>query len=137
MGPIVIELAGEPRGKGRPRFVRATGHAFTPAATRSYESALRLAGQQVMNGANPLDGPLAVEVLAWMTVPASWSKRKRDAALNGAVKPTGRPDVDNLLKVLDSLNTVVWRDDRQIVWCSVAKMYASRPCLQIKVEAAP
>jgi len=27
-GAIVIELPGEPRGKGRPRFARHTGHAY-------------------------------------------------------------------------------------------------------------
>ena len=36
MSPIVIEIAGEPRGKGRPRFARS-GHTYTPAATRAYE----------------------------------------------------------------------------------------------------
>lgn len=33
---ITIRLAGAAQGKGRPRFARKTGHAFTPAKTRGY-----------------------------------------------------------------------------------------------------
>lgn len=136
MTPIVIELAGEPKGKGRPRFVRSTGHAYTPAQTRSYESMLRLAAQEVMAGRIPLDGPLEVDVVARMPIPVSWSKRKRADAITGTVRPTSRPDCDNLVKMLDSFNEVVWRDDRQVVWCRVAKIYSEKPCLRIEVRAA-
>ncbi len=31
MPPVItLVLAGAPKGKGRPRFSKATGHAFTP-----------------------------------------------------------------------------------------------------------
>lgn len=136
MTPIVIELAGEPKGKGRPRFVRSTGHAYTPAQTRSYESMLRMAAQDVMAGRIPIDGPLEVEVLARMPIPASWSMIKRSHAIQGKIKPTSRPDVDNLVKMLDSFNEVVWRDDKQVVSCRVAKIYSEKPCLRIEVRAA-
>lgn len=136
MTPIVIELAGEPKGKGRPRFVRSTGHAYTPAQTRSYESMLRLAAQEAMAGRIPIDGPVEVEVLACMPIPVSWSKRKRSDAIAGTVKPTSRPDVDNLVKMLDAFNEVVWRDDKQVVWCRVAKVYSEKPRLRIDVRAA-
>jgi Holliday junction resolvase RusA-like endonuclease len=134
--PIVIELAGEPQGKGRPRFVRSTGHAFTPAATRKYESALRLAAQGVMAGRTPIEGAVDVEVLACMPIPTSWSKGKRASAITGAVKPTSRPDVDNLVKVLDAFNEIVWRDDKQVVSCRVAKVYSEKPCLRVEIRAA-
>lgn len=135
-GPIVIELSGEPKGKARPRFVRATGAAFTPAETRRYESALRFAGQEAMGSRPPADGALVVSVLAVFPIPASWSRKKRADATDGQVRPTTRPDADNLLKMLDGLNEVVWRDDRQIVDARVTKRYGERPMLRIVVEAA-
>ena len=46
--PVFIRLSGEPKGKGRPRFVKQSGRAFTPSATRSYEAALRFAAQEAM-----------------------------------------------------------------------------------------
>lgn len=131
--PIQIILAGEPQGKGRPRFVRATGHAFTPARTRSYESALRYAAQEVMAGAVPLEGPLSAVVVAVFPVPASWSGKKRQAARDGAIWPAVKPDADNLLKVLDACNEIVWRDDKQIVDARIVKRYGDRPRLIIEV----
>jgi Holliday junction resolvase RusA-like endonuclease len=130
--PIVIEIAGEPRGKGRPRFTRQ-GHAYTPAATRSYESVIRFAAQEEMNGAPPLEGALAVVVTATFPVPSSWSMRKRAAALSGSLPHIKTPDVDNLLKVVDALNQVCWLDDKQITCASVIKQYGERPSLRIEI----
>lgn len=137
-GPVQIVLSGEPQGKGRPRFVRSTGHAFTPANTRKYESALRYAAQEAMGTEAPLEGPLCVVVVAIFPVPASWSEKKRRAAYAGAIWPTVKPDADNLIKVLDACNEVVWRDDKQIVDARIVKRYGERPRLVIEVrEVAP
>jgi Holliday junction resolvase RusA-like endonuclease len=115
--------------------VRATGHAFTPAATRKYESHLRLAAQEAMAGRAPLDGPVKVRVVAAFPVPASWSRRKRADALAGIIRPTVKPDADNLIKCVgDGLNAVIWRDDSQIVTASIAKIYSDRPALRIEIE---
>lgn len=132
--PVTIRLSGLPVGKGRPRFAKASGHAFTPARTRSYESALRLAGQDVMGEAAPMEGPLAVAVIAVFPVPASWPKKRRAAALAGEVWPTIMPDADNLLKVLDAFNEVVWRDDKQIAKAAIEKRYGAEPELVIRIE---
>lgn len=136
MDEIVITLPGTPQGKGRPRFVRRTGAAYTPAKTRSYESMLQGAAIEAMRGLGLMDGPVEVEVTAYFPVPASWSKRKRQAALAGETRPAKKPDADNLLKVLDSLNAVVFRDDAQIVDASVAKHYSDQPRLEVRVRAA-
>lgn len=133
MTPVHIRLAGVPVGKGRARFVRATGHAFTPQKTRNYESALRVAAGEAMNGRPPIEGPLCVEVIAAFPVGASWSRRKKEAALVGALRPTGKPDADNLLKALDALNQIVFRDDAQIVEASVSKTYSDVPGLSVIV----
>jgi len=131
---IVIELAGTPVGKGRPRFVRRTGCAYTPTKTRNYEGNLRLAAQDVMAGAKPLEGPLAVTVHALFPVPASWSRRKRNAALDGSLWPTSKPDCDNIAKgACDALNQIVYRDDKQAVDVRVIKSYSERPALRIEV----
>ena len=69
-----------------------------------------------MDGARLLDGPLRVDVLAVFDIPASWSKKKRGEALAGRVWPTGRADIDNVLKApLDAFNGIVWNDDKQVV----------------------
>lgn len=131
---VVVELEGNPVGKGRPKFWK--GHAVTPPKTRSYENNLADAALRAMHHRAPLDGPLKVEVIAAFAVPKSWSKKKKAAALTGLIKPTGKPDIDNILKAsADALNRVVWRDDAQVVIASISKRYSDRPRLRIEVEA--
>jgi Holliday junction resolvase RusA-like endonuclease len=131
--PVIVTLNGEPKGKGRPRFVKQTGRAFTPAATRSYEAALRYAGQEAMAGREPIEGAVSVIILARFPVPVSWPKKRQTAALDGSVWPTVKPDADNLAKMLDAFNEVVWRDDKQAVAVLIMKSYGAIPGLSITV----
>jgi Holliday junction resolvase RusA-like endonuclease len=42
--------------------------------------------------------------------------------------PIGRPDIDNLVKlVLDALNRVAWDDDSQVTHIDAAKQYGDKP----------
>lgn len=138
---VTIHLPGPPRGKGRPRFrmmklgAQMIGKTYTDEKTRSYETLLREAAQAVMGDRPLLDGPLRMTMDARFAVPASWSKKKQARALAGEIRPTGKPDFDNLAKVLDALNGVVWRDDSLIVSGSIDKSYSDRPGLTITVEA--
>lgn len=133
---LVITLAGAPRGKGRPRFVRSSGHAFTPKKTRNYEASLQYAAvDQRPKGFTPLVGPLKVSVEAVFPVPQSWSLAKRDAALHGEWPPTIKPDADNILKLLDAFNQVIWVDDKQVVEARIVKRYGLDPRLTVTVEA--
>lgn len=134
---VSIDLLGEPKGKGRPRFVRKTGVAYTPAATRSYEGCLKHEAAMVMGGAPPIDGPIVVSVTAFFSVPQSWSAKKKEAALAGKLSHTTRPDVDNIVKMLDALNGIVWLDDKQIASSFIFKKYAERPRLNIIVARLP
>lgn len=137
---ITIVHSGPPRGKGRPRSRIArsrAGHSFiavyTDAQTRKYEAGLRGAAIKVMGQRPPLAGPLSVVLRAFMPIPASWPKWKRLAAEQGKIYPTGKPDIDNILKELDSLNEVVWRDDSQIVVAAISKVYDVNPRLSIEI----
>jgi Holliday junction resolvase RusA-like endonuclease len=77
-----------------------------------------------MHGNAPLQTPLTVCIYASMSIPLSWSKAKRQAALNGDIYPA-RPDVDNIAKtVLDGMNGVVYADDAQVTFLKVTKKYA-------------
>ncbi len=134
--PIVITLAGVPVGKGRPRFSRKSGHAYTPEKTRTYEDNLAYIAQAAMHGKPLFEGPLRVDVLAIFPVPASWSAKKRKMAIDSQWQPTCKPDVDNLLKVLDAFNGVVWHDDKQIVSATISKWYGEKPTYQVIVKEA-
>ena len=51
-------------------------------------------------GDSPLmNGPLSLVLDVRCAIPTSWSKKKQAAALAGEVWPTGRPDLDNIVKL--------------------------------------
>ena len=131
---IEIRMDGQPIGKGRPRFVRATGRTYTPEKTARYEDRLAWAAQSVMAGRDLLVGPLSVTVNAYLEVPTSRSKKWRAEALGGNLRPLVKPDADNIAKLLDALNKIVWLDDAQIVGLHVFKYYSDRPGIQIIVH---
>jgi Holliday junction resolvase RusA-like endonuclease len=141
--PLVsVLLPGDPVPKGRPRFriVKPRGRpqfvtVYTEAATVAYEKALAAEGQIAMAGRKPLDVALSVTVEAFIGIPASWSAKKRAAALAGDIHATSRPDSDNYLKVIDGLNGIVWTDDSLIVAMQVFKRYADFPRLRVSVWA--
>jgi Holliday junction resolvase RusA-like endonuclease len=130
-----LTVRGPLRGKGRPRFVKATGRTYTPKETVKAELRIRAAARA--ERVEPLNGPVRVHVIAVGGVPKSWSKRKREEAL-AAHFDMRKPDGDNVLKlVLDALNGVAWHDDVQVVDARVERrLDAGGERLVISIERA-
>lgn len=121
---VTVTILGRPQAKGRPRF-SGTGHAYTPTRTRDAEELMQGFMRQACS--KPLEGPLSLEVSFCFRRPNSWSKAQREAVDEGYEEPwyTGRPDVENLLKLLlDAGNGILWVDDAQIVKADVCKVYS-------------
>lgn len=135
---IEFTVPGLPIGKGRARISTRGGQvrAFTPAKTVNYEGTLRMYAERAMAALNltPLQGPLAVRMTAVFPKPQSWSKKRAAATL----WHTSRPDADNLMKCLDGLNGIVWRDDAQVCQATISKIYSDDgiACLRVTVEKA-
>lgn len=127
---IAFTVPGNPIAKGRPRFVRATGRTFTPAKTASYEGAVAGKAAEAMSGRRPFEGPLRVTIRATFLVPQSWTQNRK----NAAVWKTSKPDADNLAKIIDALNAIVWRDDAQVCELTVQKRYGAIAGLTVSVE---
>lgn len=119
-------------GKGRPRFTRA-GHTFTPEKTANYETLIRLAFMQNFPDFTPIETPVCIYMFAYFAIPKSFSKKKREQALNGEIRPTKKPDTDNIAKMKDALNGVAWLDDKQVVEDMVKKFYSDTPRLEIEI----
>lgn len=129
---IEFVLLGSPRGKERPRGTK-DGHFYTPEKTRNYEAALKYAAAEVMGDMAPLDGPLHVDLRIVVPIAPSWPKKRQEAARAGREWPTKKPDLDNIMKMLDALNLVVWIDDSQIVTTNIHKRYGDKPGLWVTV----
>lgn len=130
-------VPGEPRGKGRPRFVRAGGYVrtYTPDATAAYENLVRICYQKDGGPMFEKDKPLRLDVWIYMKIPESASKSRKLHMLVGRIRPTKKPDADNVLKaILDGLNTVAFHDDSQIVEIEVHKFYNENPRCAITIS---
>jgi Holliday junction resolvase RusA-like endonuclease len=133
---VEFTVAGRPvpwartRTNGRRRF--------TPAKQRDHAAAVAAAAEAYRRAARlPVPvwtvAPLHVHVSFRYQVP----KRGAAGAAVGDPRP-GRPDIDNLLKlVLDALNGVVWADDAQVVSITATKVYAAQPGTYVRVNPVP
>lgn len=126
---------GMPQGKSRARTVRNkyTGkvHSYTPEKTQSYEDLIRWSFKEA-GGEYMGEKTLRVDIAAYFPIPQSFSKTKRQQAFTGVLKPTKKPDCDNILKVvLDALNGVAYHDDKQVTGVSCNKLYSDTGSLTI------
>lgn len=137
-GVLTINVPGEIRGKGRPKFSTRNGfgRAYTDAKTAGAENWVRVCALEQV-GQPCLDGPLTLSMQITVAIPASWSKRKQAEAMAGVLRPTGKPDLDNTTKlVADALNGIVWHDDSQVVSMAVSKRYGAAPGAVLEVGSA-
>jgi Holliday junction resolvase RusA-like endonuclease len=142
MSHLTITVAGTPRGKQRARASGFGGRVrvYTPPETVNAEAFAKLCAIQQI-GQPVLQGPLVVTIEAVCPMP-KMSRKKTAEALAGAVRPTGKPDLDNIAKLYcDAFNKVVWGDDSQIVALTMSKRYGTEPqtiitVKQMAIEAA-
>lgn len=134
---IIIEIDGKPVAKGRGRIGKVNGHPtiFTPAKTRQNENLIKLAAMQAMNGRDPIEGAVEVFVHIYLDYPKAMSRKMRADAIYGWVRPVTKPDIDNYVKsALDGINTIVIKDDNQVVVLHAYKIYRSKPAMRIEVK---
>lgn len=130
-------IHGDPQGKGRPRFSTVCGHVHTrtPDETVLYENLVKTEYRQQVGVKFPDDAMLDVRIFAYYPIPKSASKRKRQAMLERKIRPTKKPDWDNVGKVIcDSLNGIAYRDDAQVVDSMVRKFYGETPKVVVTIE---
>jgi len=124
-------------GKERPRFNYAFKYAYTPRKTTDFEGKIAAHFDVYMKslGLKAIEGPVRADVIFYIKVPKSWSKKKHYDALAKKLRPTKTPDVDNALKaVFDGLNNVAYLDDKQIVSGSFDKFYDIVDSINIKIN---
>ena len=132
MRTVEFTVSGDPVPKGRPRMSRA-GHAYTPEKTRKAERIIAEAFKKL--NVIPFDIAVSLRIDFVFAPPRSWSKKKKAAAIDGAVKKDTKPDIDNLAKtVCDALNGLAWTDDSQIVRITAAKRYGSESYTTVRIS---
>lgn len=132
----MIKIYGEPKGKGRPRFARIGNYVktYTPDDTISYENLVKVSYYS-QGGQYFEKEPLRVIIHAFFGIPKSTSSKKRKEMLELKIRPTKKPDADNIAKIiLDALNGVAFKDDTQVVELIVSKYYGAEPQVMLDIS---
>lgn len=131
MNEIKLVIYGNPVPQGRPRFARIGKfvHTYDPEKSKNYKQLVRLWVTQYLkkiDGFKPFQSALCVDLIFYLGIPVSWSKKKRIEADNGLIRPIVKPDTDNLVKsVTDSCNGLLWVDDSVITDLHAKKRYTA------------
>jgi len=136
---VAFVVPGAAVGKGRPKFARrgAFVTAYSDKKTVSYENLVRIYASEAVGNRPPLEGPVRLTLKISVLPPSSWSKKKISDALLGLVRPTTKPDIDNIMKAIcDAMNEIVYVDDKQVCDVWVSKHYAITPEVRVIVEAS-
>lgn len=128
-------IQGKVQAKQRPRFNRYSGKTYTPNETIAYENWVKTCYLEKYKDKELMEKPLRVTIKAYFEIPKSTSKKRKQQMLNNEILPTVKPDTDNIAKgVLDSLNGIAYKDDKQVVKLEVEKYYSENAYVTVMIE---
>lgn len=129
---VFIELIGNPTAKARARVYKRKNNkygSYTPKKTKAYSNDLAGAAIDAMKGKRLLEGALLVNISCYMPIPKTLGNKVK--AGDAHIK---KPDLDNIIKQLDALNGIVYKDDSQIAALMAAKIYSNEPRITITIQ---
>lgn len=135
---VEIHVPGIPRPGGSKRHIGRGILIDAGKHTKEWRAIVAFAGRDAMRSAEPMDGPLCVDVVFWMPRPKSHFTTGRNA---GVLKPnapsyhTSKPDATKLWRSTeDALTGIAWRDDSQITTQRIFKLYGCNPGALITIK---
>ncbi len=76
-----------------------------------------------------------VTIIAFYEIPKSAPAWKQEAMRQWYVRPTKKPDTDNIEKqIYDAMNGFIWKDDAQVVECRTRLYYATEPRTEVEIQ---
>lgn len=128
-------IQGKVQAKQRPRFNRYSGKTYTPNETIAYENWVKTCYLEKYKDKELMEKPLRVTIKAYFEIPKSTSKKRKQQMMDNEILPMVKPDTDNIAKgVLDSLNGIAYKDDKQVVELIVNKFYNNTPYVSVMIE---
>lgn len=128
-------IQGKVQAKQRPRFNRYSGKTYTPNETIAYENWVKTCYLEKYKDKELMEKPLRVTIKAYFEIPKSTSKKRKQQMMDNEILPMVKPDTDNIAKgVLDSLNGIAYKDDKQVIELIVNKFYSNTPYVSVMIE---
>lgn len=151
---IKFTVPGEPFGKLNMRPTMINGHAssYSPNKNNQYmDRIIQILNQNLVLTDDyifPKGKPVSVMIIAYFKIPdGEYKYYKREQVskytptgqlmLEGKIRPTKKPDADNISKVIcDGISHQgrIWYDDTQVVMELIMKYYDSTPRVEVTIE---
>lgn len=137
---LKFTVPGKVQAKQSTKFSNHGGfvRTYTPKEMVNYANLVKINFQYAYPDHLPsvfIDKPLKMQITVNIEVPKSYSNKKTNKCLTGEIRPTVKPDCDNIAKnIQDSLNGIAYPDDKQIVVLAVRKYYSQNPSVQIEID---
>lgn len=117
-----IWVEGTPTAQPRPRATIRKGrvHVYNKNTANLWKDCIKLAFKDYINYETA--NPISIQITYYLKRPKTLL-RKKD--IDGVIKHTKKPDIDNLNKaVLDAITDIrLWKDDSQVYTISATKYY--------------
>lgn len=124
-----IVIPGVPVAKQRPRFSRFGTYDKQKDVKELYRLSLL---PQLPSGFRLIETPIRLQIIFEMPIPKSTSKKKQKELIS---RPhLKKPDLDNLYKMFDAYNGVLWEDDNLIYHITMEKRYSETPQTLLNIE---
>lgn len=137
MDKIQFEIPGDVQAQQRPKFSTFGKRvkAIDPKESRDYKSFVRLVASQYAPD-TLITEPIKLTVDVYRKIPKDkQTGPKMKLIREGKLRPTTKPDVDNLVKsIKDGLSKVLWYDDSQVIELVARKWYSENPRAVVTVE---
>lgn len=121
-----FRIMGRVKAKQSVKF-GANGVKYTPDDMVNYANWVKMSFLKEYPGHLPselIGYNLTVQIYVYFQYPKGFSQKKIKLAEQGLLRPTVKPDWDNISKnICDALNGVAWPDDKAITDGSVHKYY--------------
>ena len=134
---IQFTIPGNTQPQERPRFSRVGKGVRTidPPKSRAYKELVKLVAWQ-NKPSEPIQEPIKLVVDIYIVPPKKYHTKPKQALIaSGELRPTTKPDLDNLVKgIKDGCSKIIWHDDAQIVEMVVRKFYDMTPRAEVKIE---
>jgi len=137
MTSLKFSVPGKVIAKQSFRYTK-DGVKYTNSSVKTYANWVRICFQRAYPEHLPsvfFEKALKIRIVAYFEIPKSYSKKKKEMAKKGQIRPIVKPDTDNISKnIKDALNGIAYPDDKQVVSEHIYKCYSENASAEIEIE---
>lgn len=124
-----ITIKQIPVAQPRPKITRFGN--FDPAKDKKNWARIQISQQLDIT----IGDPIELHLVFYMPIPKNTSKKKKELMINNEIKHQKNKDIDNLIKfIMDAMNGVAFKDDRQIWNITASKLYSTEPRTEVTLK---